>query len=64
MTPDEKRFGSRTNPRHMLTAEAAVNLCKESGRAMWVRLPIYEGKFHIWPGGRKEFWPDRTRREP
>jgi len=59
ITKDEKMFGSRNNPRAMLTAEAAVNLCKSTGRSLWVRLPMYDGKFHIWPGGRKEFYPDR-----
>lgn len=59
MSPDEKKYGSRTNPRHMLTPDAAVNLSKESGRAIWVLMPMYEGKFHIFPGGRKEFWPDK-----
>jgi hypothetical protein len=58
MTKDEKKYGSRKNPRPFLTAEAAVNFCKEEFRPLWVRLPMYRGKFHIWPGGRKEFWPD------
>ena len=59
MTPDEKKYGSRQHPREMLTAEAAVALCKNSDRKVWVRLPMYRGKFAIWPGGRKEFYPDK-----
>jgi len=59
MTKDEKKYGSRKSPRAFLTAEAAVNFCKEEDRSLWVRLPMYNGKFHIWPGGRKEFYPDR-----
>jgi hypothetical protein len=58
MTIDEKKYGSRKNPRMFLTAEAAVNFCKTEFRALWVRLPMYDGKFHIYPGGRKEFYPD------
>lgn len=59
MTLNEKKYGSRQHPRGVLTAEAAIALCKDSGRKMWVRLPMYAGKFAIWPGGRKEFYPDR-----
>jgi len=59
MKRDEKLYGTRKNPRNFLTPIAAVNFSKESGRALWVRLPMYDGNFHIWPGGRKEFWPDR-----
>jgi hypothetical protein len=44
----------------MLTAEAAISLCRKSGRKMWVRLPMHAGKFAIWPGGRKVFYPDPT----
>lgn len=59
LTADERKYGSRKYPRHMLTPEAAVAFCKEVDRSIWVRLPMYDGNFHIWPGGRKEFWPDR-----
>ncbi len=59
MTLHERKYGSRQLPREMLTAEAAIALCKDSGRKVWVRLPMYAGKFAIWPGGRKEFYPDR-----
>jgi hypothetical protein len=61
MPPTGRSMETRIAPRMMLTAEAAVNLCRESGRSIWVRLPIYEGTFHIYPGGRKEFYPDETR---
>ncbi len=59
MTKDEKKYGSRKNPRSFLTAEAACAFCVKESRALWIRLPLYpRGKFHIYPGGRKEFWPD------
>jgi hypothetical protein len=50
MPPTGRSMETRIAPRMMLTAEAAVNLCRESGRSIWVRLPIYEGTFHIYPG--------------
>jgi hypothetical protein len=55
----DKTFGTRNRPREFLTAIAALTFCRESGHALWVRLPMYAGKFHIWPGGRKEFYPDK-----
>jgi len=55
----EKTFGTRNQPREFLTAIAAISFCRESGHALWIRLPMYAGKFHIWPGGRKEFYPDK-----
>ena len=59
LSKEDKAYGTRTHPREFLTAQAALDFCKSSGRALWVRLPMYGGNFHIWPGGRKEFWPDR-----
>jgi hypothetical protein len=58
---DDEKYGTRQRPRNMLTAEAAVALSKNAFRKVWVRLPMYEGTFAIWPGGRKEFYPDRKR---
>lgn len=59
LSKSEKTFGTRDHPREFLTPSAAVEFCRESGHALWVRLPMHAGKFHIWPGGRKEFYPDR-----
>jgi hypothetical protein len=58
-TKSDQAFGTRNQPREFLTAMAAVTFCRESGHALWARLPMYAGKFRIWPGGRKEFYPDK-----
>lgn len=62
VTKHEKTYGSRKNPRPMLTPEAATSFCRESRTPIWVRLPLYDGVFHIYPGGRKEFYPDREKK--
>jgi hypothetical protein len=62
---DEQIYGTRSCPRNMLTPVAAIELAKESGHAMWVRFPMYEATFHIYPGGRKVCYPDKDiRRVP
>ena len=56
---DEQIYGTRQRPRNILTPTAAIELAKESGRAMWVRFPMYEATFHIYPGERKVCYPDK-----
>lgn len=57
---EEKKYGSRKKPRLFLTAKAAMDFCRSEDHVLWIELPMYDGKFRVYPGGRKEFYPCRS----